>query len=42
MSYSIQEVADMMKVKTSTLRYYDSEGNMTYDLLLLLALYKLK
>lgn len=26
MSYSIQEVADMMKVKTSTLRYYDSEG----------------
>lgn len=26
MSYFIQEVADMMKVKTSTLRYYDSEG----------------
>lgn len=26
MSYSIKEVADMMKVTTSTLRYYDQEG----------------
>ena len=26
MSYSIQEVADMMNVNASTLRYYDAEG----------------
>lgn len=26
MSYSIKQVADMMGVKTSTLRYYDKEG----------------
>ena len=26
MSYSIKEIADMMKVTTSTLRYYDQEG----------------
>ncbi len=26
MSYSIKEIADMMKVTTSTIRYWDSEG----------------
>lgn len=26
MSYTIKQVADMMGVTTSTLRYYDSEG----------------
>ena len=26
MSYSIKQVADMMKVSTATIRYYDDEG----------------
>lgn len=30
MSYSIKEIADMMKVTTATLRYWDSEGLIPY------------